>query len=94
MWVFKGASRAGTDAPSGDAFFLSTAQTFRRLRGNEFALAEPHRLHVLRATEGTTMETLAQKAEIRKYPEQQLRLFNKLYPKGEPKPGDFVKTVR
>lgn len=94
MWVFKGASRAGTDAPSGDAFFLSTAQTFRRLRGNEFALAEPHRLHVLRATEGTTMATLAQKAEIKKYPEQQLRLFNKLYPKGEPKPGDYVKTVR
>ena len=94
MWVFKGASRASTEAPSGDAFFLSTAQTFRRLRGNEFALAEPHRLHVLRATEGTTIETLAQKAEIKKYPEQQLRLFNKLYPKGEPKPGDLIKTVR
>lgn len=94
MWVFKGASRAGTDAPAGDAFFLSTAQTFRRLRGNEFALAEPHRLHVLRATADTTMATLAQKAEIKKYPEQQLRLFNKLYPKGEPEPGDYIKTVR
>jgi len=94
MWVFKGASRAGTVAPAGDAFFLSTAQTFRRLRGNEFALAEPHRLHVVRAAEGTTMETLAQKAEIKKYPEQQLRLFNKLYPKGEPNPGDPIKTVR
>ena len=94
MWVFKGASRAGTVAPAGDAFFLSTAQTFRRLRGNEFALAEPHRLHVLRAAEGTTIETLAQKAEIKKYPEQQLRLFNNLYPKGEPKPGDLIKTVR
>jgi predicted Zn-dependent protease len=94
MWVFKGASRAGTDAPAGDAFFLSTAQTFRRLRGNEFTLAEPHRLHVVRATEGTTMATLAQKAEIKKYPEQQLRLFNDLYPKGEPEPGDLIKTVR
>jgi predicted Zn-dependent protease len=94
MWVFKGASRAGTDAPAGDAFFLSTAQTFRRLRGNEFALAEPHRLHVLRATPDTTMAALAQKAQIQKYPEQQLRLFNKLYPKGEPAPGDYVKTVR
>ena len=94
MWVFKGASRAGTVAPAGDAFFLSTAQTFRRLRGNEFTLAEPHRLHVLRAAEGTTMETLAQQAEIKKYPEQQLRLFNKLYPKGEPNPGDPIKTVR
>jgi len=94
MWIFKGASRTGTVAPSGDAFFLSSAQTFRRLRGNEFALAEPHRLHVLRAAEGTTIEALAQTARIEKYPEQQLRLFNDLYPKGEPKPGDLVKTVR
>ncbi len=94
MWVFKGASRTGSAAPSGDPFFLSTAQTFRRLRGNEFALAEPHRLHVIRAKEDTTIEALAQQAQIQKYPEQQLRLFNDLYPKGEPEPGDLVKTVR
>ncbi|MEX1993129.1 MAG: M48 family metalloprotease [Steroidobacteraceae bacterium] len=94
MWVFKGASRAGTTAPSGDPFFLSTAQTFRRMRGNEFDLAEPYRLRVIRATEDTTIAALAEKAEIKKYPEQQLRLFNKLYPKGEPKPGDPIKTVR
>ena len=94
MWVFKGASRTGTAAPSGDSFFLSTARTFRRLRGNEFSLAEPHRLHVVRATEDTTIESLAAKAELKKYPEQQLRLFNDLYPKGEPEPGDLIKTVR
>jgi len=94
MWVFKGASRAGTTAPSGDPFFLSTAQTFRRMRGNEFDLAEPYRLRVIRATEDTTIAALAEKAEIKKYPEQQLRLFNKLYPKGEPEPGDPIKTVR
>lgn len=94
MWVFKGASRAGTTAPSGDPYFLSAAQTFRRMRGNEFDLAEPYSLHVVRATEGTTIAALAEKAEIKKYPEEQLRLFNKLYPKGEPKPGDPVKTVR
>ncbi len=94
MWIFKGASRAATTAPSGDPFFLSTANTFRRLRGNEFALAEPYRLHVLRATEGTTIESLAKEAQVKKYPVQQLRLFNNLYPDGEPKPGDLVKTVR
>jgi len=94
MWIFKGASRAGTTAPSGDAFFLSTANTFRRLRGNEFQLAEPHRLHIVRATQTTTIESLAKEAQVKKYPVQQLRLFNKLYPDGEPKPGDLVKTVR
>lgn len=94
MWIIKGASRAGTVAPSGDPFFLSTAQTFRRLRANEFEFAEPHRLHVMRATEGTTIEQLASSAKIAKYPVQELRLFNDLYPEGEPRPGELVKTVR
>ncbi|MGH8129539.1 MAG: M48 family metalloprotease [Steroidobacteraceae bacterium] len=94
MWILKGASRAGTAAPSGDPFFLSTANTFRRLRGDEFRLAEPYRLHVLRATEGTTIESLAKEAQVKKYPAQQLRLFNDLYPEGEPKTGDLIKTVR
>jgi predicted Zn-dependent protease len=94
MWVFKGASRSATDTPSGDAYFLSTANTFRRMRANEFQLAEPYRLHVVRATEGTTMEQLAEASPIKKYPLQQLRLFNSLYPDGEPKAGDLIKTVR
>ena len=94
MWVFKGASRTGMMAPSGDPFFLSTANTFRRLHANEFALAEPYRLHVLKATADTTIESLAEKSPIKKYPLQQLRLFNSLYPDGEPKAGDLIKTVR
>lgn len=94
MWVFKGASRSNMDVPAGDSMFLSIARTFRRLRSEEFQLAEPHRLHIVRATEGTTIDKLAQTARIEKYPSQSLRLFNNLYPKGEPKPGDLVKTVR
>jgi len=94
MWVFKGASRSGTEAPSGDPFFMSTANTFRRMRGNEFALAEPYRLRILKAAGDTTIESLAADSSIKQYPEQQLRLINKLYPDGEPKAGDYVKTVQ
>ena len=94
MWVFKGASRSGVETPAGDAFFLSTANTFRRMRANEFQLAEPNRLHVMRAADGTTIESLAKDSPIKQYPLQQLRLINNLYPEGEPKPGDLVKTVR
>jgi predicted Zn-dependent protease len=94
MWVFKGASRSGLETPAGDPFFLSTANTFRRMRANEFQLAEPYRLRVMRAGEGTTMEALAKDSPIPKYPLQQLRLINSLYPEGEPKPGDLIKTVR
>jgi predicted Zn-dependent protease len=94
MWVFKGASRSGLETPAGDPFFLSTANTFRRMRANEFQLAEPYRLRVMRAGEGTTMEAVAKDSPIPKYPLQQLRLINSLYPEGEPKPGDLIKTVR
>jgi predicted Zn-dependent protease len=94
MWVFKGASRSNTSTPAGDPFFLSTAQTFRRLKGSEFRLAEPYRLHVMRASPTTTIEELARTASIKKYPVQELRLFNDLYPSGEPKQGDLIKTVR
>ena len=59
-----------------------------------WALAEPYRLRIVKATEGTTIESLATESSIKKYPVQQLRLINKLYPEGEPKPGDYVKTVK
>ena len=93
MWVFKGASRSGDMAPSGDAMFLSTASTFRRLRANEFELAEPYRLHAIKAAEGTTYEQLAKESPIKKYPEQELRLYNNAYPNGEPTPGQVVRVV-
>ncbi len=67
MWIFKGASRAGNPAPEGDRLFLSAANTFRRLRSNEFALAEPHRLQILKATSGLTVAALAKDAAIDKY---------------------------
>ena len=93
MWIIKGASRSGDLAPSGDPFFMSTARTFRRMRANEFELAEPYRLHVVRAVEGDTIEELAKGSVIQKYPVQQLRLFNDLYPSGEPQPGNWIKVV-
>ena len=93
MWIFKGASRSGGVVPSGDPFFLSTARTFRRMRAGEFALADPYRLHIVRAVEGDTIEELAKNSAIQKYPVQQLRLFNDLYPKGEPTPGTWIKVV-
>jgi predicted Zn-dependent protease len=48
----------------------------------------------MRAADGTTIESLAKESPIQKYPLQQLRLINNLYPDGEPKPGDLIKTVR
>lgn len=94
MWILKGASRSGDATPEGDRLFLSAAQTFRPLRSNEFALAEPHRLKLVKAAPGTTYEGLAQQAALARYPVQQLRLFNRQYPAGQPEAGRTLKTVQ
>lgn len=94
MWIIKGASRSGDATPEGDRLFLSAAQTFRQLRSNEFRLAEPHRLRLTRAASGATYETLAKQSALTEYAVQQLRLFNRQYPTGQPEPGRTLKTVQ
>jgi predicted Zn-dependent protease len=94
MWIFRGASRGTNTAPSADPMFLSAAQTFRRLRDTEFALAEPMRIRIVTAEAGTSIEELARTSPIPKFPEQQLRLINDLYPNKQPREGEPLKVVR
>ena len=93
-FVFWGASRSSGQVPNGDRLFLSSAETFRRIRGDELARAEPDRIHIIEAPEGATVEALAADTPLKRYPVEQLRLFNRLYPKGEPTPGQLIKVVR
>ena len=92
-YVFSGVSRGAGLVPDADVLFLSSAQTFRRLRSEELERAEPDRIRVIEAPAGATIEALAAETPLKRYPVQQLRLFNRLYPKGEPKPGELLKTV-
>jgi len=92
-YVFAGASKASSGTPSADALFMSTIKTFRRLRQNEFAAAEPYKIKVIKATADTRIADLAKQSPIEKYPEQTLRLLNDLYPNKEPQPGQLIKIV-
>ncbi len=92
-YVFRGATRLNGAMSGTDPFFLSSIKTFRRLRDNEFALAEPDRIELLKATPQTRIEQLAKDSPIRKYPAEQLRLLNDLYPDKEPTSGQTVKVV-
>jgi predicted Zn-dependent protease len=92
-YVFSGVSRGAGTVPDADLLFLSSAQTFRRLRSEELERAEPDRIRIIAAPAGATIEALAAETPLKRYPVQQLRLFNRLYPKGEPKPGELLKTV-
>jgi predicted Zn-dependent protease len=93
-FVFLGASRSAGLVPDGDRLFLSAAETFRRLRADELERAEPDRVRVIEAPDGATMASLAADSPLKRYPVEQLRLFNRLYPSGEPTPGQLIKVVR
>jgi predicted Zn-dependent protease len=89
-----GASRSSGLVPDGDRLFLSSAETFRRLRGEELDRAQPDRIRIIEAPEGATVAALAEGSPLKRYPVEQLRLFNRLYPRGEPTPGQLLKVVR
>lgn len=92
-YVFAGASKASSGAPSADALFMSTIKTFRRLKDSEFAQAEPYKIRTIRAGANTRIADLARSSPIKKYPAELLRLMNDLYPDKEPKPGQLLKII-
>jgi predicted Zn-dependent protease len=93
-YVFAAASRGSSGTPAGDPLFMSTIKTFRRMRQNEYPLAEPDRLKLVRATAGMRVEDLASVSKIDKYAVEQVRLLNDLYPDKQPTPGELVKIVQ
>jgi predicted Zn-dependent protease len=92
-YVFMGATRLNSALPASDPLLLSSIKTFRRLRDNEFAQAEPDRLRLVKATPQTRIAELARTSPIAQYPAERLRLLNDLYPDKEPTPGQWLKVV-
>ncbi|GMG87167.1 M48 family metalloprotease [Biformimicrobium ophioploci] len=77
-----------------DDMFLTSIRSFRPLQKTDLVQKDVKRIHYVRANEKTTFEALARHADIGTYPEEQLRLLNGYYPRGEPKPGDWIKIVK
>lgn len=92
-YVFAGASKASSGTPAADPLFMSSIRTFRRLRPNEFALAEPYKIKIIRADENTRIADLAKASPLKEYAADILRLLNDLYPNKEPQPGQLLKIV-
>ena len=72
---------------------MSAIKTFRRLKQNEFTLAEPYKIKAIPATDNTRIADLAKSSPLKEYPVEMLRLLNDLYPDKEPKPGQLLKVV-
>ena len=73
---------------------MAMINSFRPLAAAQQALAQPLRLHLLHVKAGQTMAGLAQDSKLPDDPELNLRLLNGLYPRGEPRPGDWLKVLR
>lgn len=68
--------------------------SFHALSAEERKRARPYAVRVIKAQAGTSMAQLAAQSPLGKSAEAQLRLINDLYPAGEPRPGQMLKTIQ
>ncbi|SHF61661.1 Putative Zn-dependent protease [Microbulbifer donghaiensis] len=76
-----------------DNLFLTSIRSFRPLRKTDIIKPDIKRVRYVKANDKTTFASLARHMEIGEYAEEQLRLLNGYYPRGEPKPGEWIKIV-
>ncbi len=76
-----------------DKLFLKSINSFQPWRGKR-TNRKSKKIHYVKANENTTIDGLAQHIKLGNYTAQQLRLINGLYPRGEPKSGDWIKIVK
>nr|WP_010132661.1 M48 family metalloprotease [Microbulbifer agarilyticus] len=77
-----------------DNLFMTSIRSFRPLRKTDVVKPDIKRVRYVQANEKTTFESLARHMEIGEYAEEQLRLLNGYYPRGEPQPGEWIKIVQ
>jgi predicted Zn-dependent protease len=94
VWVFKGVSKDASAPFRFDRLFIDTAKSFRTLTSSEQELARAHHLHIITAKASTRFAGLAKESRLGNDAENQLRLLNHYYPKGEPAAGTPLKVVQ
>jgi predicted Zn-dependent protease len=93
-FVFAGASRSALNGvPEADGLIRSVTETLRGLRPSEFPLAEPYRVKIIEAKQGTSISQYASEMPEDKYKQETLELINAMYPKKQPQPGQLFKIV-
>ena len=89
-YLFDGA--AG-NFPSGDPQLLAIIESFRPMHPKERQTGKGYHIHYVQVPRGATMASLAASVRIPDA-EAQLRLLNGLYPRGEPRTGDWIKMIK
>jgi predicted Zn-dependent protease len=89
-YLFEGKAQ---DLGSADPALLSIIESFRPLHPKEKDLGAPKTIHYIQVPRGATMASLAASIRIADA-ENQLRLLNGFYPRGEPRTGDWIKVIK
>ncbi len=77
-----------------DDLFVSAIRSFRPTRSAKRPTPKAKAIRFVKANDKTTFALLAKHVRIGRYSEEQLRLLNGYYPRGEPKPGEWIKIVQ
>ena len=89
-YLFEGKS---SDFAAADTSLLLMIESFRPMHPKERATGTPRYVHYIQVPRGATMASLAAGMRVANA-EDQLRLLNGLYPRGEPRTGDWIKVIR
>jgi predicted Zn-dependent protease len=81
------------DFAAADAQLLAIIESFRPIHPKEHSTGDSYNVHYIQVPRGATMASLATTMRIPDA-EAQLRLLNGLYPRGEPRTGDWIKVIR
>ncbi len=92
-YLFEGNVASESEFEKEDAHFVQLIESFRPMKKSEREGKKQQSLHWIQADENTTYARLARQVRIPDA-ENQLRLMNGHYPRGEPKPGDWIKIVK
>ncbi|MGH8119110.1 MAG: M48 family metalloprotease [Gammaproteobacteria bacterium] len=92
-YILAGVARDQGAAREYDRYFLETAQSFHAMTEQERALARPLKIAIAQAGNQATFAELARQSPLKNYPEEQLRLLNGMFPKGEPAANMMLKVI-
>lgn len=89
-YLFEGSA---DDFAAQDAQLLAMIESFRPIHPRERKAANPRQIQYIQVPRGATLASLAAGVQIDDA-ENQLRLINGFYPRGEPRTGDWIKVIR
>ncbi|RLQ22337.1 peptidase M48 [Seongchinamella sediminis] len=76
-----------------DATLLQMIESFRPVHPQEKQAGTPRYVQYIQVPRGATFASIATSIRI-PHAEEQLRLLNGMYPRGEPRTGDWIKVIR